>query len=405
MGEWKTLWSYLPVDYGTGIGTVENVTQRTVFWNNLSGNKIRLKFSNIYGSKPLLFEKVVIAKKSQKEEKITGFTTVKKDNSEWICIEPEMEFFSDEIDWSIEAGTELVLSVYIKKAEEVKSACSSLSGRSWHTVYSKKEGSYVTEQSFDEISCLNQFPKLCQYPDPNMILIGVREIQVFTERSSKQMVMFGDSIIHMSWFSDAVMSRLYKEKIDKIAILNRGISGNRILHGPLYVDHIPGNGSIYGKAAIKRFESDCFSNGVPEYIIFLEGINDMIFPEWFSEPDENITAEELKSAIIKMAELAHKKGSEFWIGTLLPYQNPENLVCPKAEKIRQQLNHWIRKQNITDSFLDFDRVLSDPNNSGCLKEKIHIGDWIHPNEKGGEIMAEEVFGNIIHDFLAGYDRG
>lgn len=398
MGEWKISWSYLPVNYGTGIGTVENITQRTVFWNNLSGNKIRLKFSNIYGTKPLLFEKVVIAQKDQKEEKIIGFTTIKKNNSERICVKPGMEFFSDEIAWSIEAGTEIILSVYIKKAEDVRSACSNLSGKSWHTVYSEKEGCYVTEQPFDEISCLDKFSKLCQYPDPNMILIGVREIQIFTEQSSKQMVIFGDSIVHMSWFTDAVMKRLYKEKRGKIAILNRGISGNRILHDPLYVDHIPGNGSIYGEAAIKRFETDCFSYGVPEYIIFLEGINDMIFPEWFDKSEENITTENLKIAIIQMAELAHKKGSKFWIGTLLPYQNPENPLCPNAEYIRKELNQWIRKQNITDGFLDFDRVLSDTDNPCSLKEKVHIGDWIHPNEKGGEIMAEEVFTNVLFDF-------
>ena len=37
--EWKTSWSYLPVDYETSIGTIENITQRTVFWNNLSEKK------------------------------------------------------------------------------------------------------------------------------------------------------------------------------------------------------------------------------------------------------------------------------------------------------------------------------------------------------------------------------
>lgn len=390
MGEWKTSWSYLPINYGTGIGTAENVTQRTVFWNNLSGDKIRLKFSNIYGTKPLLFEKVMIAQKEQKKEKITGFATVKKDNSERICIEPGMEFYSDEIEWSIKAGTEIIVSVYIKEAKAVQSACSNLSGKSWSTVYSKKEGCYVTEQFFEEISCLEKFPKLLQYPDPNMILIGIQEIQIFTEQNPKQMVMFGDSIIHMSLFTDAVMKHLYKEKPGEITVLNRGISGNRILHAPLHVEHIPGNGSIYGEAAIRRFEKDCFADGVPEYIIFLEGVNDMIFPEWFGMSEETIKTADLEAAIIRMAELAHEKGSEFWIGTILPYQEPENPVCPKAEYIREELNQWIREQKITDGFFDFDGVLADHNNRSCLKETVHIGDWIHPNEEGGEMMAEEI---------------
>ncbi len=47
--EWKTSWSYLPVDYETSIGTIENITQRTVFWNNLSGKKVRILFQIALG--------------------------------------------------------------------------------------------------------------------------------------------------------------------------------------------------------------------------------------------------------------------------------------------------------------------------------------------------------------------
>lgn len=46
--EWKTTWSYLLIDYNSSIGTIENLTQRTVFRNNLSGEKIRIRFSNLF---------------------------------------------------------------------------------------------------------------------------------------------------------------------------------------------------------------------------------------------------------------------------------------------------------------------------------------------------------------------
>lgn len=37
--EWKAIWKYMPVNYNTDIGVVGNITQRTVFCNNLNGEK------------------------------------------------------------------------------------------------------------------------------------------------------------------------------------------------------------------------------------------------------------------------------------------------------------------------------------------------------------------------------
>ena len=61
--EWKTAWSYLPLDYGTTIGIVENITQKTVFRNNINGNKVKVKFTNLYGNTPLKLKEVIIAQR------------------------------------------------------------------------------------------------------------------------------------------------------------------------------------------------------------------------------------------------------------------------------------------------------------------------------------------------------
>ena len=321
------------------------------------------------------------------------FIVVKKNDSEQIYIKPGEEFFSDVVEWDIKAGTEIVLSVYMKEKNTIQSACSSLSAKNWNTIYYKGE-CCSKEQSIEKMTSLEVFPKLHRYPDPNTILVGVKEIQIYSTERAKQIVLFGDSIIHMSFFSDALMEQLYKERTGKVTILNCGISGNRILHGPAYATHIPGKGSIYGASVLERFEKDCFECGVPEYIIFLEGTNDMIFPEWFEQPGESITAEELAQAVTKMIAIAHKKGSKFLIGTIMPYQEPGSPVCPQGEKIRKEFNIWIRNQKLADGILDFDRILADKNNPSSLKGGVHIGDWIHPNNEGGRLMAQEVLSHV-----------
>ena len=61
--KWKETWKYLPVNYNADLGEVENLTQRTVFRNNLNGEKLKLKFSNRYGRVPLTIDKVTVVRK------------------------------------------------------------------------------------------------------------------------------------------------------------------------------------------------------------------------------------------------------------------------------------------------------------------------------------------------------
>ena len=58
--EWKTTWSYVPLNFDTTIGTLENITQRTTFWNNINGKKVKVKFTNKNGTTPLKLKEVVI---------------------------------------------------------------------------------------------------------------------------------------------------------------------------------------------------------------------------------------------------------------------------------------------------------------------------------------------------------
>ena len=81
---WKATWKYMPVNYNTDIGIVEDITQRTVFRNNLNGEKVKLKFSNRYGKVPLTLERVVIAEQSGTDGGMKNQVAVTKDGNERI---------------------------------------------------------------------------------------------------------------------------------------------------------------------------------------------------------------------------------------------------------------------------------------------------------------------------------
>ena len=80
---WLAAWGYLPIDFGVSIGSLENVTQRTIIKNNLSGNHIRILFSNKYGKKPLTLNRVTAGQYEESDECVTRIISVTSDKKEY----------------------------------------------------------------------------------------------------------------------------------------------------------------------------------------------------------------------------------------------------------------------------------------------------------------------------------
>jgi lysophospholipase L1-like esterase len=194
----------------------------------------------------------------------------------------------------------------------------------------------------------------------------------------------------MSYYSDALMERIYPKLTEKVTIVNRGIGGNRILHDASYVADMPGNGSCFGIAACKRFEEDVYSSDCPEMILILEGVNDMMHPYVFGHENEVVSAKDLQAGLVTLIQIAHERGSKVYLGTVMPFRNNELEWLPDSEWVRLELNEWIRNQKIADGVIDFAKVIEKEENPEYMREDLHIGDGLHPNREGGNVMAEAI---------------
>lgn len=384
---WETAWSYRPIDYNTTIGEIRNITQRTYFMNNLTGDKARLKFSNRYGTEPILLENVTLGQRKGTE--IQSFVPVTYKKNRVITIGPGEEFYSDEITVDIKAGMELVLSIYVKNAVKIQSACSTWNAQSWNTVYGL-DGDYTVQQEFDGKQSLEVYPYVDADVNKANIIFGVCGIEVFAQNKVNTITLFGDSITHMSYFADALCEKLYSNYPGEVTVINRGIGGNRLLHDATYVKEMDGNGRCFGEAGSKRFEKDVFESNVPDTVILLEGVNDMMHPYIFKNEEEIVTADDLIKGAEKLIELTHEKGAKIYLGTVMPFRNDEMEWLPEAEEVRQRYNEWIRNQEISDGIIDFDGTLRDENRTEYLQDGTHIGDGLHPNKMGGQLMASLV---------------
>ena len=146
---------------------------------------------------------------------------------------------------------------------------------------------------------------------------------------SAAIVAFGDSITdgaastpetNGSWPS-GLAARLLAAGGTRTAVLNLGISGNRVLH----------DGA--GVSALARFDADVLAQPGARTLIVLEGINDIGFPNIppgafgrgrgdnaINPAAEDVAADEIIGGLRQLVERARSHGLKVVGGKLLPYK-------------------------------------------------------------------------------------
>ena len=76
MEKWIKSWNYVPINWGIMTNALENITQKVHIRNNLYGTAIKIKFQNLYDTKPLVLEKVTVGKMDRQTKKVTSIVSV-----------------------------------------------------------------------------------------------------------------------------------------------------------------------------------------------------------------------------------------------------------------------------------------------------------------------------------------
>ena len=61
MAKWIPAWRYVPIDFNQELGVLENITQKSVFRNNIGGTQLRVRFNNLYSDDPMVISHVSLA--------------------------------------------------------------------------------------------------------------------------------------------------------------------------------------------------------------------------------------------------------------------------------------------------------------------------------------------------------
>ena len=167
------------------------------------------------------------------------------------------------------------------------------------------------------------------------------------------------------------------------SVVNVGLSGNRLLR--------PG----FGVSALARFDRDVLGNAGVRWMTVLLGINDITFPAVpGAPPAEAVTADDLIWGFQQIIERAHRHGIRVAGATIMPVEGV-NTYTDAGERIRQDVNRWIRTSKAYDAVIDFDAAVRDAAHPGRLRADFDPGDHVHPNDAGNRAMAAAIDASIF----------
>ena len=272
---------------------------------------------------------------------------------------------SDPVDLAVPAAGDVVVSVYLPG----DSGPPTQHATGLHTTNISSDGDFTGVPDFTPARTSNSW----------YFLSGV---DVLAPADAGVIVAFGDSITDGATSTNdadaawpSVLGRRLQDAGSHLAVVNEGISGNRVL----------ADGA--GVSMLARFERDVLAQPGVKYLVFMEAINDIGGASRAGATP--VTAEEIIAVYKQMIARAHMRGIKVIGATLTPYEGAGYYSEP-GEVIRTAVNQWIRTTGMLDGVVDFDLVTRDPEHPGKFRPGFNIRDNLHPNDAGYKAMADSI---------------
>lgn len=348
---------------------------------NVSAYGFRILLSNLYGTSPLPVGEANIALCS--EEGVLQIGTAVPVTVNGVGnfeLAPGEEVESDFIDFKIEAGQFFAISIYYPTSERVNSG-------NWigNTAKRSRPGNYTANLEMPGPSIVSRFARTVIITDVTVATTTVSQIWANCPEQNNLVACFGDSITQQSNWTAPFTKLLYHTYPGQITVCNLGISGNRLL-----CDSPPALGGLNGIAGIRRFEHDVLQLKGLTHTIIAIGTNDIGLPASHGAPEEElISLGEYAQAMETLAKTLRDRSVKVYAVTLAP-RALNGPYDEARERLRKEINHWIRQAACFDAVLDFDTVLARPDGTPGMKEGYTLPDGLHPSPYGGLWLAKSI---------------
>lgn len=151
-----------------------------------------------------------------------------------------------------------------------------------------------------------------------------------------------------------------------------------------------------GLSGVHRLQAEALA--IPAVkVLFLEfGLNDIGFPgvslgpRLLERADATPGEQELEGVFTDAIDTAHRHGVCVVVATVPPFHDADlpGYFSEDKERTRQAVNTWLRRATPADAVMDIDARLQDPASPGRLAPVFKSQDGLHPNHQGQEVMAQ-----------------
>jgi lysophospholipase L1-like esterase len=348
-----------------------NQTIRMVVRTTIGGRRIRVQLSNAYGTAALSVGAAHVAVRSQDSSIVAGTDrSLQFSGKASVMIPPGANVLSDPVDLNVAKLSDLAISVFVPgETGQLTSHATGL-----HTTYIASGDLTAQPAMPPEALTANSW-------------YFVSSIEVMAPANTSAIVAFGDSITdgatstvnaNKSWPSQLAERLASNSATANIAVLNEGISGNRILRDGTATN------------ALARFDRDVLGLPGVQWLMLLEGINDIGQGTRAGiSPADSVTADDIIGGMKQMIERAHAHGIKVVGCTLTPYLGA-SYANDAGQAIRDAVNKFIRTPGNFDAVVDFDKATQDPANPKQFLAAYNNTDHLHPNDAGYKAMADAV---------------
>ncbi len=375
---WITAWG--TSQQGLGQNSVTNTTVRMIARVTVSGEAVRIRLDNTFGTAPLTVGRAYVGQRIQQAALAPGSNRqVLFNASPRVIVPPRGSVTSDPVAMHVLAQQDLAVTLYIPDADVRPSQ----HGGAQVT-------SYVAANGAGDVSAEEA---AMPFTGTTTSTWWLKAIDVSNSSSTGAIVAFGDSITdgtcttvdaHDRWEDLLAVrlaldaSNLGRRDVHK-AVINEGIGGNTVTGEKLQPppDSPPG---------VDRLDRDVLSHSGVTHVIFFMGTNDI---------RRDASAAQLIAGVENVAMRVKARGLKIIGATIIPRHNrppaENNTGWNDAKtRIRQEVNHWMRTRAPFDAVIDFDQTVQDPRNADLIYPPFNCGDGIHPSPRGYYEMGSAV---------------
>ncbi len=372
---------------------VSNQTMRMIIKPDIWGEVVRIRFSNVFGTKPVTFNAASVGLQSYQANLVENSSTrITFGARNSVTVQPGQQVFSDPVDLNFVTdatkpmlrGRNLAVSFFVAG----NSGPASYHDLGFTTSYISPPGSGNVTLAENDTA----------FPYSTTSFFFVSELDVVAPKNTVVICAFGDSITDGAFstlngndrWSNVMSRELHARFGDRVSVVNEGISGNAVAT------------TLGSPAATARVGRDVIGLSGINLVVWLEGINDLAGARSTSA---TVIAgyQQVVAALhaAKVAVIGATVTPSYVPGGVVPANSPIIALSPaiaasygstQTDQSRRELNTFILSSELYDGTADFAAVTTDQN-TGTLYSRFvpnsegSAGDYLHPNRAGYQVMG------------------